>query len=444
MRVLSRRRCAVIVLPLVAMLGSSTALALENIVPIEVRQAPFGRINVPYVDVTVCNAAKMCRTVSHVVVDTGSSGLILSSGELGMFLLDPVRDVDGRPLAHFTHFWSGAIWGELYSAQVSLGDVATTQAIPITVFGPPRRYERLPAGYSQIDARDLFLSVGNGILGIAPRRYHPHGYYARDASGALDSGSDWVPVQVDTTRQVVNPIVHFPAPYDNGSVIKLPMVDWAEGEEQVRGWLGLGIGAPTEELFPPGARRISHELDESITFPVKLGERLIKVEADSGTNTLRLDLRHLGIPSPRPHSEFYDVSALTPLPLKSISDGKEIELARRLFIGPAANEAKILDLSYAVLPMLVIPPSSPIVPQVLGLPFFYGRSVATGLEGTVNPLRSAAQAASDKQESRQGLGEDGASLVLDAHDDPIAGPAPSPHGFIIYTDGPAGPEDSSV
>ena len=74
MRFLSRRRGAAVALPLVAMLGSSTALALENIVPIEVRQAPFGRINVPYVDVTVCNAAKMCRTVSQAMSQTLLNG----------------------------------------------------------------------------------------------------------------------------------------------------------------------------------------------------------------------------------------------------------------------------------------------------------------------------------------------------------------------------------
>ena len=479
MQVPWNRRCARLALQWVAMLGAGAAHAQGNIVPIEVRQMRIGQLNQPLVDVTVCNAAQQCRIVPNVLLDTGSSGLHLARDTLAGLQLDPVLDLEGRPLAQAAYFGSGGLWGTLHSAQVRLGDVTTTQAIPIQLYDAPRLFERLPAEYRKHDARKRFLKMANGILGVSPWRYSPGDYFALRASDDIDLDSDWVSVQIDTTRQMANPIAHFPAPYNNGSVIQLPQVDWFNGQEQVQGRLGLGIGPSTEALFPPGARRISHELDPYSEFPAQLGGRSIRVLVDSGNTALSFDLEPHGIPSPAPDDPYFDPPALTPLALTVISEGKEIALSRPLYIGPSDHVLKTWSHGYAVLPMLVTKPKSKYGTQVLGLPFFYGRTVATGLHGTVNPLRGAAQAAPDNQGSLS-LDDDGASLgdaqmhslTLDSDDGPVAaesavqslvavgegtgghaapelasesaelavqdaafgGPAPSPYGFVVYTD----------
>ena len=381
----------------------------DNIVPIRVRQVHAGQFNILFVDVTVCNAAHDCRTVPNVQVDTGAVGLRLYREALDGLALDAVTDDAGRPLAQWTKFGTGHLWGTLHRAQVSLGKVATKEAIPIQLYDWPSRVERLPAGYHDDDARQALILMGNGILGISPRLLWTKRYYALRAPrgpGAKSKASDWKPAYVDETRQLANPIAHFPPPYDNGSVISLPDVDWRHGQGEVHGWLGLGIGAPTENLFPVGARRISHDLDKHDRFWVTLDERPFKVLTDSGCNVVLLDLDALGYARDPAGLGYYHADAPTPLKLSVSADANVFELSRPLYLGSVKNLRKAY-LGYGVLPMLVACDDKPDKYNLLGLPFFYGRTVATGLRGAVNPYGPVA---------------------------PVAAAPTSPHGFIAYTD----------
>ena len=473
--------------PLLALLGAGVAEAQDPIVPIEVRQSRDGAFNMGFVDVTVCNTAKQCKTVADVLVDTGSSGLRLNRHALAGLPLSAVTDVKGRPLSNWSSFGTGQLWGTMHWAQVRLGGVATTQAIPIQLYQGPSLFELLPAGYEKVDERHQFLGLNNGILGIAPYRHWPKRYFAFDAGDESAFDAEWVAVEVDESRQLANPIAYFPAPYDNGSVIKMPEADFGDGGHAALGWLGLGIGAATEALFPQGARIISHELDAHGRFPATIGGRRADVLVDSGTNTSALDLEHLEIPRCKglgtELNRVYDAAPMTPLSLTVSAGAVEVELQRPLYIGAAANIRKAFD-GYAVLPMIAALPPWAGAPNVLGLPFFYGRTVATGLRGAVNPYHGVVPPGlpSVAVDSQHSLNLDSArssldarsmtSLDLDADEEPIGesieaqsddhptvgvagdgsagipgasighaavaeGFEPysnSPHGFIVYTD----------
>ena len=425
---------------LLAWLGTGAAAAADNIVPIEVHQPREGIFNLAYVDVTVCNAVPQCRTVPNVVVDTGSSGLRLHREALGGLQLEVVRDGMRRRLGSAADFAIGGLWGTLHAAQVRVGQVETTQAIPIQLFDAPSPLERRPSSYKD-DARARFIRMGNGVLGISPRRHDPQRYFALRRWGPEAVLPAWKPVDVDASREVVNPIVHFPPPYDNGSVISLPEVDGSTGQKTAQGWLGFGIGQPTEALLPAAAHVMAHELDAQGKFAAMLGGRRVDLVVDSGSNVLMLDLEPLGLPRHERFKRFYDAAPLTPLPLAF--GANEIELARPLCIGPAATMNKALDDGYAVLPMLAIAPIAADAPNVLGLPFFFGRTVATGLQGAVNPFPqeppcSAPTLSFDVEET--------VSLEDDSDAEPVAQeaaakavdaafvPAPSPNGFIAHTD----------
>jgi hypothetical protein len=425
---------------LLACLGAGAAAAADNIVPIEVRQLHDGMFNLAYVDVTVCNAVPQCRTVPNVVVDTGSSGLRLHREALDGLQLEPVRDGIGRRLGNAAHFASGGLWGTLHAAQLRIGQVETTRAIPIQLFDAPSPLERLPASYDD-DARARFIRMGNGVLGMSPRRHDPQRYFALSRWGPKALLPAWTQVYVDASRQVVNPIIHFPEPYHNGSVISLPEVDRGAGQKTAQGWLGFGVGQPTESLFPAAARVMAHELDEQGKFAAMLGGRRVDLVVDSGSNVLMLDLEPLGLPRHERFKRFYDTAPLTPLPLAF--GANEIELARPLCIGPAANMNKALEDGYAVLPMLAIAPIAADAPNVLGLPFFFGRTVATGLQGAGNPFPPEPPYVGPT------LNFDGAetvSLEDDSDAEPVAQdagaktadaafvPAPSPNGFIAFSD----------
>ena len=425
MSFLSRRHCAAVVLPVVATCGGGVAQAALNIVPVDVHQLSVGdRINQLFVDVTVCNARQQCRTVPDVLVDTASPGLRLSRAALQGLDLDAVTVSDHRPLGHWMGFGSGNLWGTLHWARLRIGGVETDDAIPIELFDRAAPGESLPAGYGGPDLRDDDPSaLGNGILGISARRYSPGRYFAfAGASGAL-AESDWDQVTVEEALQLANPIVHFPAPYNNGSVISLPEVDRSAGQKTAQGWLGFGIGQPTERLFPKGSRVITHELDRDGHFPAKLGGQGVDVMLDSGTNVTHLDLEHLGLARHKVLAHFYDPAALTPVELSVTSAGHEIKLARAVLVGPADHLAKIYQ-GYAVLPMLAMwhGPQGVLSREpednLLGLPFFFGRAVATGLQGTVNPFAPRVPQAAPAT-----LPEEGRERVTH-----------SPNGFVAYTD----------
>ena len=439
MSYLTLRRCVGAALPLLATLGVGAAQAADNIVPIEVRQLHDGHFNLAYVDVTVCNAAQQCRTVPNVLVDTGSSGLRLYREALGGLQLEAVRDDMGRRLGSAADFAVGGLWGTLHSAQVRVGQVETTQAIPIQLFDAASPSELRPASYKD-DARPRFITMGNGVLGISPRRHDPQRYFALHRWGPGAVLPAWNPVDVDASRQVVNPIGHFPDPYNNGSVISLPEVDGSAGQKTAQGWLGFGIGQPTAALFPAAAHVMAHELDEQGKFAAMLGGRRVDLLAHSGSNVLMLDLEPLGLPRHERFKRFYDAAPLTPLPLAF--GANEIELAHPLCIGPAANMKKAIDDGYAVLPMLAIAPIAQDAPNVLGLPFFFGRTVATGLQGAVNPFPPEPPYVGPTLSFDV---EETVSLEDDSDAEPVAQeaaakavdaafvPAPSPNGFIVFT-----------
>ena len=449
MRFLFRWRGAALVLPLVATSVCGAAHAAVNIVPAEVRQLYSGDAsNQLFVDVTVCNAKQQCRTVPNVLVDTGSTGLRLYRGALGGLSLDEVTILGDRPLGKWSHFGSGDLWGRVHWAQVRIGGVETTEAIPIELFDVPSPGEILPAGYGSVDLRAQPDGIpGNGILGISPRHHSRTGYFAFDRARSTTLSGRWDRVLVAESVQVVNPIVHFPPPYDNGSVIRLPEVDWREGQDSAQGWLGFGIGLPTEVLFPHGRRVIALELDADGRFPAELGAHRVDLMLDSGTNSMRLALEPFGFARHGCFKDYYDPAALTPIDLSVLSASHEIELARPLVVGPAGNLRKTA-LGYGVLPMLAAGPELPDGQEprsMLGLPFFYGRTVATGLQGAVNPYAQPEPAPTFAEESFE-IVEDYLDRAPRRAAAPMRGAAgtaaaddfehvtKSPHGFVAFTD----------
>ena len=420
------RGAVLALLPLLATLGWGVALAADNIVPVEVRQLCHSdRCNKLFVELTVCDAKRQCRTVPNVLVDTGSPGLRLFRDALDGLALDPVRTVDRRPLGNWSSFGSGELWGTMHWAQVRLGDLATTEAIPIELFDEPSPDELLPAGYGSGDLRgQLGAMVGNGILGISPHRHSPDGYFVYVGPGRTGWDADWFPVQLDKALQLANPIAHFPAPYDNGSVIHLPEVDWCNGQRAAQGWLGFGLGPPTAVLFPQDRRVIAQELDKSHRFPLTLAKRQLDVTVDSGTNLLVLDLEHLGWARHGYFENCYDPAALVPVELAVGSTVDRVKLARPLYVGPADKLSKMFQ-GYAVLPTIATWPDPQQMSKahrkkknILGLPFFYGRAVATGLEGVINPYLEPAPAS-----ALQGAGNAGADRAM-----------ASRYGFVAYSD----------
>jgi hypothetical protein len=97
---------------------------------------PMGTVNTPYVTVTVClpGSTSQCRTVDHVLLDTGSYGLRLAASALNQLVLPPVTRGDGTAIAECAQFVDGYSWGSVRQADVRIaGEIA--RGISIHVLG---------------------------------------------------------------------------------------------------------------------------------------------------------------------------------------------------------------------------------------------------------------------------------------------------------------------
>ncbi len=335
--------------------------------------------NTPYVDVKICDASGNCQTIPDVMVDTGSAGLRLYANKVALNL--PSIPSGNGALAACAQFASGYAWGSMHLATVQIGGEATTTPIPIQFMNDPS----LPAAPSTcaaqgIDFATRFAPVANGILGISnfihdcgggctaatPAADRPAMYYSC-ANGACTQAS------AELSQQGTNPISAF-AVDNNGSILTLPAVP-PGGAASASGALMFGIGTQTNNALPAGAEIFPIGQDAYISGVIDgvAGRGFI----DSGSNGYFLDLDpSVTRCTPSAASSWYCPSS--PVPLAVQLSGASS--AQTLVIG---NAQTMFDQQFTALPALG---GAAAIAQFadLGLPFFYGRSIATGLEGSIS------------------------------------------------------------
>ncbi len=347
----------------------------SNVLPVAIKnRAGAGMLtpNTPYVSVTVCQPGNLqsCVTIPDVLVDTGSAGLRLFASALGGFSLPSISASSGGQLATCAQFASGYAWGGMYSATVVLGGQATTQPIPVQVVNAPG-FPQAPSS-CQNTGNDLaaqFSTAVNGVLGISNfvRDYYGP-YYA--CSGSSCSAS-----RASLSQQTTNPIAALAAGYNNGSILDFPAVP-SFGQPGVTGQLILGIGTQSNNALATGAQL--YPLDNLGNFQIAVnGGAAMSGFLDSGSNGYFLYLSDL---QNQTCGGFY--CPTNPYTLQTVTTGATGS--------PSAQQSAVLynantlfNTQNAALPGLG--GTAAIDGYVdLGMPFFYGRRIATGLQGT-NP-----------------------------------------------------------
>jgi hypothetical protein len=224
---------------------SATAAPTANVLAITVDRGPDGAaLNSPFVSVTVCTpGTTICRTVDHVLVDTGSFGLRLAASAMDPGLsLPAVNNAAGLPVAECGHFVSGYLWGSVRRADVKLsGETAANLPVQI-VADPAAPYATVPTACSNTGPNfgaDLGI---NGILGVGVFNHDcpacasspgPAVYFACTSVGCSGTA-----LALDS--QVANPVPAF-AMDNNGVVLVLPEVGLG-GVATLSGSLIFGIG----------------------------------------------------------------------------------------------------------------------------------------------------------------------------------------------------------
>jgi hypothetical protein len=361
----------------------------NNVQPIAVDGGPVaGQLypNGAFTSVIVCApGSSNCKTVSGILVDTGSVGLrILGSAIAGLNL--PQMTSNGKNLFDCVSFVDGSfLWGPLVQADVKMaGEVASGAGVHVvqdpTGFSVPTACSN---GGSDSDNQQALGA--NGILGVGPEPQDcgpacdpsrggtpPPVYFACASNGGCQTAF------VGIGQQVVQPVVRF-AGDNNGVVIQFPSVNGVASK--LSGSLIFGIGTQSNNQL---GKATAFTLNNFDNFTTKFsGQTLGASFIDSGSNGLFFpDSSIPQCPSNSIAPGFFCPPALVNLSAQNIGSNSAsntvnfgVDNAINLFNSNNGAAA------YVNLAGPNFGPGS----FDWGLPFFYGRSVFTSVDGQAPP-----------------------------------------------------------
>ncbi|CAM2183941.1 DUF3443 family protein [Paraburkholderia sacchari] len=335
--------------------------------------------NFPLVSVTVCQsgsgAQTNCATIDNVLLDTGSFGLRLYASAIPASTLAalPVQTdpASGKNVAACGAFGSGYTWGSLRAADVKLArEVAP--AVPIQVIGDAAIASSAPASCVWNTALTSSAVLGaNGILGVGVARYDcgaactrptPRtGYYYADTGPAT-------PISMPLANQVTNPVALFPVD-NNGLIVDTPAIA-ADGAPTASGTVTFGIGTQANnQLSGAGATILATDRWGNFKGSVGNGST-VQMFIDSGSNTLSFEdwsiIQDKG---------FYVPATLLKRSV-ALSDANGVNGVTDIVIGNADAMLASPNFAFSTLATFLAQTVD------LGMPFFYGRRIYYGIEGT--------------------------------------------------------------
>ena len=335
--------------------------------------------NGAFTSVTICVPGQSsCQTIGGVLVDTGSSGLRLLASNVTL-ALPQQTDASGAPIAECFSFVDGYTWGSVQSADIKMGGEQAS-GVPVQIIGAAG----LPAiplacANSGVSENTLATLGANGVLGIGLFREdcgagcggvgssNPGLYYSCPSTGCRT-------IPQPLTRQVQNPVWLFPTD-NNGVMIQLPAVA-PGGAPTATGMIVFGIGTQSDNAL--GSAKVL-TVDGSGNLSTSYGSQSYGGSyIDSGTNAnFFLDSKTTGLPVCAHSTKFYcppslQTQSATIRGLNGMASGVTFN------VGNAdALDGRLNAFSEVAGPN----PGS----FFWGLPFFFGRTIYTAIEGQTTP-----------------------------------------------------------
>lgn len=358
---------------------------VSNSQAVEVSFGPLGAaggyVNGFFTSVNVCMPnTSNCQTISNVLVDTGSEGLRVLSGQFSLSL-PAVTDNSGNPLQECVQYADGSYsWGPIVSAGIQMaGEQAAS--VPIQVIDAPGQGIAVPSACASgggVNNGTLANLGANGILGI--------GNFRQDCGSACTGSSPYAMyylcpsnacqvATVSSANQLQNPVWQF-AQDNNGLLITLPSVS-ASGAATVSGSLIFGIGTQSNNAL--GSAQI-YTTDAYGDFQTTYnGISYSGSYIDSGSNGIFfLDATTLGITECSDAPGFYcPGSTLNYTATNSGLNGTAAAVSFSI-----ANADSLFATGNAAFNNLGGDNTGSFD---WGLPFFYGRNVFVGIEGQTGP-----------------------------------------------------------
>lgn len=359
--------------------SGSAAPSPQNSIAFTINAGPANSyFNGGFASATVCvPGTTNCQTIDGLLIDTGSTGLRVLKSALTLPLTTQTAG-NGNAIVECSQFLDGFTWGPVQTADVKLaGEVAS--GIPIQVIDETA-FPTIPGDCSSTGpSEDTLDTLGaNGILGV--------GLFLQDCGPACTVSGSSNPGQyyecaagscsvttVATNLQVPNPVAFF-AHDNNGVAITIPQVT-PPGAITMTGTLVFGIGTQADNAL--GSAKVlatNGSGDISTVYKGQTYDSFI----DSGSNGyFFLDSATTGIPTCTSTKDFYCPTG-----------SQQLTASNRGTNGVSTSVAWTIDNADS------IPQSLNVLPTIggpnagsfdWGLPFFFGRTVFTAIEGQSTP-----------------------------------------------------------
>jgi hypothetical protein len=357
-------------------------------------------VNTAFVSVKVCmpdGTFATCQTIDHVEVDTGSIGLrIIAAGAPGGLLSLALPAEQGvATLAECLQFADGSSWGTVNVADIKLpvsGETATN--VQIEVIGAPAAGSP-PAACPGIPENTVTTFGAYGILGVGPfindcnslgdcvPRPTPTsaGYFTCPTPTTCTTTTAHLASSNTHPYQVPNPIVLFAKHQDgsvdnNGVIIELPPVSASGAAGPVSGGaLVFGIGTQGNNAMT-GATKLPADASSGVISAMLNGSTYPNSYLDSGSNANFFSDASLSA-CMGANSGFYCTGGSPVSESATLQGTNGMMLTADFSVADAGTLFSNVNL---VAFSNLGGPNSDGTALDLGLSFFYGRNIFTGLE----------------------------------------------------------------
>ena len=383
-------------------------VTLSNFVTVSVDQGPAGlgytQSNVAYATITLCapGSTTNCQTIDHIQVDTGSVGLRVFKSVLNPSLLADMTsetDASSNPVGECFQYIDGYVFGSVKNADLTVGGESVSN-MPLQVLSDGGVFANVPASCTAGGGNNLgnVQDFGsNGIIGIGVTTTDC-GAPCTTSGGVsaaiyYDCPSSGCGAVIGRASNASAPFQQLPNPVaamsvdNNGTSLVLPSVP-ISGEQSVTGTLYFGIGTQTNNGL--GSAKIYTTTNSNAAFGAGLitatynGKTLTESFLDSGSSLYFLVDNSI---TPCPASGSFDglYCPATPVTLATTIIGQNnAQVAAPVTIYNAqtqfaSNDSALPDV--AGNPNVIFPNVDLSDSFDYGLPFFYGRTVYTAIEG---------------------------------------------------------------
>jgi hypothetical protein len=340
-----------------------------------------GYVNKPCVSVTICapGSTTNCQTINDILLDTGDYGLRIFKQALSV-PLTPVASGSGT-LGECVTYAAGSVWGSVQMASVVLGGEPAVQ-VPILVADST-------FANGQAVCTGIYTSPSdagfNGTLGLGPFPQDCGEECASSPAGPYYSctGSTCTVVAVPLQDQVQNPVSLLPAD-NNGVVVELPPVP-QNGAASVNGTLVFGIGTQSNNTPSPGVA--AYGANQAVFTTAFEGTTYTDESfVDSGSNALFFPTpSSLTVCSSSSAGSGWLCASPSPQDFSATTTGASGSPTGTVPF-QIVDATTLFQTTNNVFSTLGGPWTSTPLNFDWGLPFFFGRNVYIGIDGTRSSL----------------------------------------------------------